>query len=70
MLLRRSPVETKQPPAFLPGPRRIILIAPSENRSEMLAQGWKEYGPTFYRDVRPSEQIVIGPYRLTQPEIL
>ena len=70
ILLRRSTVETKQPPAFLPGPRRIILIAPSENRSEMLAQGWKEYGPTFYRDVRPSEQIVIGPYRLTQPEIL
>lgn len=70
ILLRRSPVQTKQPPAFLPGPRRIILISSLEKPSEMQAQGWKQYGPAYYRDVGPSEQIVIGPYRLTQPEIL
>jgi hypothetical protein len=70
ILLHRSPVETKQPPVFLPGPRRVILISTLEKRSEMLAQGWKQYGPAYYRDVRPSEQVVIGPYRLTQPEFL
>jgi hypothetical protein len=66
-VLRRKTIETTHPPKFLPGPKRVILIAPFANRAEMLGDGWHNHGPAYFRDVEPGAQIAVGPYRLTQP---
>jgi hypothetical protein len=63
----RETVYTMHPADKLPGPRRVILLAPSENAIEMLGAGWHKQGPVYYRDVEPGAQIAIGPYTLLQP---
>jgi hypothetical protein len=67
-LFHLASLDQKQPPHSLPGPKRVILIAPLENQLEMESAGWKKHGPVYYRDIEPNQQIDIGPYHLSQPD--
>jgi hypothetical protein len=65
-LFRLASIGQTQPPHSLPGPKRVILVAPFENPMEMQTQGWRKHGPVYYRDIEPNDQIDIGPYHLSQ----
>ena len=63
----RKTVHIMHPADKLPGLRRVILLAPSENPVALVGDGWLRRGPVYYRDVEPGAKITIGPYQLLQP---
>ena len=63
----RKAVRAADSASVLPGPARIVAVAPFLDPASLRGQGWIEHGPAWYRDVQPGTELRVGGYTLRQP---
>lgn len=64
--LHRKTIAEKQWPTALPGPKRVVLLAPLEDPLQLRKEGWRKRGAAYYREMTTGDSVRVGPYRLAQ----